>query len=228
MKLDRDRAAGFYRLLSLLGLVGFGISLLLGFGGSIRQFGTPPPIVLDPIGLASRYDAEGDVERAEHEYRMAGFVYPAGIDTTAQLTRIYERTGDREALVRMWKRKADMRPFDPAPRIELGHALLGVGRSDEGIELLELLSRRAPRYPGVHEALARGYSDLGRSEDAEAALREGLRHDPLSKGLHEELANVLRRLGRYQEAARELELASRLARSDSPAWNPLEAGIVEP
>ena len=206
----RGEARSVYGLVFPLALLVFGASLLLGFGGSFRVWGAMPSIALDASALGAKFSAEGDLERAEHEYRIAGLVYPSAMDAHRQLLAIYQHTGDHQAIVRLYRHDAALHPYDARRGYELGVALLSAAQSGEGIAILESLRQNHPRYPGIHDTLGEAYFESGRYPEAETVLREGLRSDPLSAPMHEHLAVTLERRGRIEEAEREFERAAQI------------------
>ncbi|HVN36646.1 MAG TPA: hypothetical protein VMW19_00560, partial [Myxococcota bacterium] len=146
----RSETRPLYRVLFEVGLLLFGGSLLLGFWGSFRVWGTPPSPVFDPLALGKKFYFAGDLEKAARELRTASLVYYLAVDATAELADVYQRTNDRDALVQLHEARVAMRPFDAEPRFALGLALLNANRTEEGIATLEIVRRSVP-YPGVHE-----------------------------------------------------------------------------
>lgn len=206
----RRETGPLYRALFGLALLVFGGSLLLGFCGSFRVWGTAPSPIYDPIAVAKKFFIAGDLEGAARELRTASLVYYLAVDATAELSEVYRRMDDRDSTVRLHEARVAMRPFDAEPRFSLGLALLSAGRTEEAIATLEMIRRSAHGYPRIHEALAHAYLGADRVAEAEAVLREGLRADPLSAVLHEQLAVTLQRLGNAEDAEREFKRAARL------------------
>jgi Flp pilus assembly protein TadD len=204
----RPDAGPVYRALFLLSLLVFAGSLLLGGGAALRVWGAPPSIMLDPTILAKKHHVEGDLDRAEREYRAASTIVDLELlDPTDELEDIYRRRGDREAIVRLHRERVSSRPFDAHRRLALGQALLDAGRADEGIEILEKLRRLAPRYPDPLGPLGFAYLETGRAAEAETVFREGLRWNPLDSSLHMGLGLALSRRGTLGEAELELDRA---------------------
>src|SRR5262245_11746041 len=112
----RSETGALYRALFGLALLVLGGSLLLGFGGSFRLWGTPPPPIYDPIVLGKKFFETGELEGAARELRTASLVYHMAVDATSELAEVYRRMDDRDAIVRLHEARVEMHPFDAEPR----------------------------------------------------------------------------------------------------------------
>jgi tetratricopeptide (TPR) repeat protein len=206
----RGESRSGYRSLFVLAVSLFAGSLLLGLVEGVRQWQAPPPIWFDPMLFAKKLRAEGDLARAEREFRGASLVDRGIVATTAPLADIYRSTGDTGAVIRTYQDRVSRRPFEAGTRLELARSLLEAGHVDEGIATLEALRRLAPRYPGLLESLGIAYLHAGRNAEAEVVFREGLRTDPMSSTLHLGLGLSLEQLGDLGGAEVAIERALRI------------------
>lgn len=90
-------------------------------------------------------------------------------------------------------------------RIELGEALLRLGRPEEAIRVLEPAVSLAPGDPDVHHLLGRALVLAGRPQEALAPLQTAVRLDPNFALPRHLLAITLDRLGRHEEAREQFE-----------------------
>ena len=90
--------------------------------------------------------------------------------------------------------------------------LLEVGRTDEGIALIEQTIVIDPTSAGAYETLARAYASQGNTEQAEQTLRDGVASvdDELTENLHRMLGQLLHQRGATAEAQRHLDRATQL------------------
>lgn len=90
-------------------------------------------------------------------------------------------------------------------RVELGEALLRLGRPEEAIGVLEPAVSLASDDPDVHHLLGRALVLAGRPQEATAPLETAVRLDPDFALPRHLLAITLDRLGRHEEAREQFE-----------------------
>ena len=94
--------------------------------------------------------------------------------------------------------------FDPkfVPSfMNLGKALIGQGKINEGLQMLERANRLSPSDPIVASDLAIAYAMTGRLKPAEQLFLRLLKVSPETPGIHLNLARLYFRQSRFKEAA---------------------------
>lgn len=210
-------ASSLHRLVFASGLLLLAASMGLGVVESVRLWDGVPPGIPDAAAVADKLFEEGDLIGAEREYRMGDELGLDILDNSGRRVEIYERLGDNEAYLALFRAEVRQRPLDPRPHLALAAALRRKGETEEAIRVLEKLRRRSPRFPGVHRVLAFAQLEVGHCTQAETTFREGLELQPLAADLHEGLARCLERRGARAEAQRALERALQLEPDRSSA-----------
>ena len=103
--------------------------------------------------LARLYEEVGDDVRAMAAYRKAVKQRPANVDARRALLRLLQRSGDTQELEGEYKRLTKQVPGEPRYEMELATLYLKQGKKDEGLALLDRLSRKYNQDPGIHEAV---------------------------------------------------------------------------
>jgi tetratricopeptide (TPR) repeat protein len=122
------------------------------------------------------------------------------------LGRVYERTGDEERAIALYRRSAERdRSFYPGP-LRLAGLYLRDGRSAEAIALLAELHALLPGEEAPRTALIQAYLQVGEPERAEGLVAEGLLQDPGSAQYLRLRVDVLLAQGNWSQSLRPLEL----------------------
>jgi tetratricopeptide (TPR) repeat protein len=125
--------------------------------------------------------------------------------------------GNPEAAIPPLGRAADLCPDGPeTPRLQLGEALLALGRLDEAEPLFEHTLRGSPQHPRAHLALARIALARDRPDEALEHLGPAAGHPGTRKAAQLLLAEVQQRRQDAAAADRARALAGRLP--DDPPW----------
>ena len=223
-----EGASPLYRLLFAAGLLLLAGSMAAGGLAAFRLWEGLPPMIPDAAAVADMLFEKGDLAGAEREYRMGDEIGHAVLDNSGRRVEIYQKTGDSEAYLELFRTEVRERPLDARPHLALGVALASRGETEEAIRVLEGLRRRAPRFPGVSRVLAFAQLEAGRCAEAEETFREALARQPLASDLHEGLGRCLKRRGARAEARQSLERAVELdpqRRSARALLAELDAGL---
>lgn len=152
-------------------------------------------------------EGEEKLSAAESEFLKARELDPHSAEALDALVRLYtrdKRWTEAEAVLREFL-KAE--PGNSAARIQLGRALIELGRKDEGVAELETASKD-PNDPNFCErCVAAVYLELEQYSRAEQHYRHLLALDPKNAGLHHALGIAFSHQNKYAEAEAEFAAA---------------------
>jgi protein O-mannosyl-transferase len=116
-----------------------------------------------------------------------------------------------EAIIHFQKATTIPRKIDFAdPYVNLGHALLRAGRSEEAIQYLTTALNYNPNLTKAHTNLGIALDDVGKTSEAAAEFRAAVTIDPDNPEAHAGLAVALAKLGAADEAIAQAREAVRL------------------
>jgi Flp pilus assembly protein TadD len=104
--------------------------------------------------------------------------------------------------VQEFTRASELKPEDPAARLNLANALASVGRLDEAINQLRRGLAVAPTNVALHNALATVLAAQGKVEEAFAMFRRSLELDPTDEQTRADFAAAFPRAGTAAGAGR--------------------------
>jgi tetratricopeptide (TPR) repeat protein len=168
-----------------------------------------PQLVEARGNLAMVYAKKGDLVTAEKLLRQALEDDPSFKDGHLELGLILARQNRKPEAEKEFDEAVKLAPKDPATLSTVGKAKMQMGKSSEGIALLEKVVDLAPDLAASHLDLALALAD---SYDLPAALTqtdEAVRLAPKSGVAHFYRGRILYDLGRTTEAKPEFETACR-------------------
>jgi Tfp pilus assembly protein PilF len=159
------------------------------------------------MSLGNLYSAQGDMETAEHYYRVAldvdDLYFPAKVNLAILLSQ-QEKTVEAEQLLR---EVMEAYPDQHDVAYSLALLLAGSNRSNEALEYLAQASRGMPQRPRVHYNYGLLLAQIGRDAEAAAALQKALDLEPNSIDYLFALTDFYYKRGQLDEA---LVLAERM------------------
>lgn len=149
---------------------------------------------------------KNDVERAKVHLSTALDLAPHYAAAWNQLGVIAYQTGDFPAAEKHFRRALDEDPGAYWALVNLGGALLAVGKDSESLEINQRAVKRAPDDALAQSQLGKSYFRLGDYEKAETHLRQAKALDPRHFSSPQlELADLYYIQSRHEERTRELE-----------------------
>ena len=132
--------------------------------------------------------------RAFDEFReqVTGFEQKAR-DYATRFTyagRVYLAYGQADEAERLFRRAAQLNPWNTESRILLAMLYQQTGRPEEALDVCRALVEIAPEEAAYHLNLGVMYGNLGRTAEAAAALREAIRLEPENPEGHVSLARL--------------------------------------
>lgn len=215
-------SAASYRAAFALGLLGFGLAVVLGVLASWQSRGALPGVLLDSRGLGDWWYRQADYARAADEYRANLAVQPWDTPSLRKLADSLRQLGDVEGSLEVYRRLGEIRPGDARARNELGLALHREGRYQDALIEFGIALSADPGQVGVWVNEGNAYLALRQLELAERSYRQALSLDPASSDAHNGLGAVYGGQGRVEEAAAMFAEAMRLAPDDPAARRNLE------
>jgi Flp pilus assembly protein TadD len=155
--------------------------------------------------IQGRYDeAVGPFEEALQAAPPAshGSVHRAAALNLAELGRTEDAERHFLDAVRLYRRG----PGQPDPRIDYGAFLIGQGRAQESVKILNAAVAGSPSSARAQAELGRAFLELDRPADAAGPLKRSLELEPDGWPVRMMLGKTYLRLGRVQEGERELKL----------------------
>jgi FimV-like protein len=116
------------------------------------------------------------------------------------LAELYTRNGDLEAAARVYERGLAHGP-DPRLNEGLARTLVGLGRGEEAVPILERMTAMLPHNADLKLDLARAYRQAGSLDRAQEVLEEIHSTDSSNLQIQYELASVLSLKGEVDQAA---------------------------
>ncbi len=149
---------------------------------------------------------KNDVESAKKHLLSALDLAPHYAEAWNQLGVIAYQTGDFPAAEQHFRRALNEDPGAYWALVNLGGALLAVGKDAESLEINQRAVKRAPEDALAHSQLGKSYFRLRDFEKAETHLRQAKALDPRHFSSPQvELADLYFVQGRYEERIKELE-----------------------
>ncbi|MCG3178734.1 MAG: Photosystem I assembly protein Ycf3 [Phycisphaerae bacterium] len=172
--------------------------------------------------LANIYNQRGELVKAIDLYRSALAVHRGGSAVLlANFGVALARQGRMVDAVTQYRRAIEMNPSDPAIRINLGDALMTLGKTDEALDAYRQAVRVAPpQAPRPPLVLGMALARLGRNDEALVELRRSLAIQE-TPGTRNNIGMLLTQLGRPDEAIAEYRKALALEPAFVAAWNNL-------
>jgi adenylate cyclase len=127
----------------------------------------------------------------------------------AQLARVYSHAGNFDQALVEANRAVELNPSDPVAQYAQGSMLVWLGRTEEGIGVLETASRFDPGIDNL--MLPLGYYLMGRYAEALVNVDVRIARNPEVVFLHAVRAATLGQMGKTQEAADAVAQVHRLA-----------------
>lgn len=161
------------------------------------------------LNLGNLYANQGDVERAEHYYRLAldidDLFYPA----KQNLAILLSEQGKSAEAERLLREILDAYPDRHDTAYSLALLLVRLGRADEGLTYLRSAAEAMPERSRIQYNYGLLLAQMNRDDEAENALRAALRLEPGNFDYLYALADFLYKRDRFAEA---LEIAEQMIR----------------
>jgi len=125
--------------------------------------------------------------------------------------RLKEKGRTRAAVLEYRRALEESRDSVPV-MTRLSDALIGLGRGDEALRVLEEAGAIAPDHPTVYDQRGRAYLQLQNYASARDSLEEAIQINPFNPEVHRNLAAAYERLGNPELANREKEAVRKLTR----------------
>lgn len=134
------------------------------------------------------------------------------------------RRQDFERAVGLYRSYLELRPEDAVAHNNLGIALLGLDRWEEGMLALRRSVELDPEQRGGQYSLATALAELGRYQEALEHYQKAHEIDPAERVIHADWATLLAKVGRIDESI--AELRSLLAEDPLQDYARLKLGTV--
>jgi Flp pilus assembly protein TadD len=191
-----------------------------------------PETPADLLLTAEIAEAAGDAGTAEEAYRRLLASLPESGSSLAseaasglaQILLQQQKYGDSEAVIRGALARF---PGEPTLNAQLAAALMGEGKNEEALYLLQKVHDQEPRNGAVSQMLADAYVQSGHPEKADpvyAAMAQERPNDPVL--LDAQGKNLILE-AQYGRAQRVLEQAVKLKPGDGEAWSELAFAASE-
>lgn len=164
---------------------------------------------------ALRAEAAGDLDEAEAIYGSLLALWPDEPDILYNFGNLYVRSRRFADAARRYEQALEARPEHVAARVNLGSALLMLGRRDEAMDQLLRALRHDPADPDAHRTLGGLYAYRGDNERAIHHYRAVLETRPQDGVAHRDLAIVLAAEGEFAAAWEHVDLARRFGAQPS-------------
>lgn len=143
-----------YRGAFAIGAAGFLASALAGIAFELASRNRLPPPRIEPLALAERALAEGDLERAADEYTTLAAIEVRQAEGLLQLGRIRERQGDLRGATRAWDAALARPPTPPRLHARLAWLHARLGETEEARRHARAALRRGiPLAPALLQQL---------------------------------------------------------------------------
>ena len=171
------------------------------------------PALLTNLGWA--YLNLDDLDRA-HEILLRGVAahsstHSSGYHFHFHIGRLYVRWREDDKALFHLDKAAELNPTQPYPHEERGKVLLRQGRTDEGLDALDVaLAKGIPNPASVLDAAGMAEAARGRWTEAIERFRQATEADPAFTEAYVHLARSLGQVERFDEARKALDWAARL------------------
>jgi|GEM_PF-5791301 len=150
------------------------------------------------------------------------------ITVLQQRARAYEKQNDPEAARQDYEKILDIRPGHTDARFNMGRLLIKTGQTERGVELLDEIVHKNPKYsPELYDLLAEAYKSLGETEKARKALLKSITLKPINPEAYRELANLDEKTGNKEEAGKARQKLSHLEKYGYPDRGHREKSLKE-
>ncbi len=167
---------------------------------------------------ALRAEAAADIAGAEAVYERLLALNPGDPDLLYNFGNLYVRTRDFERAVRRYEGALEARADHLAARVNLGNALLMLGRREEAAVQLQRALEHDPADPDAHRTLGGLFAYQGDNDRAIRHYRAVLERTPQDGEVHRDLAIVLAAEGAFAGAWEHVESAEKLGAPPSPSF----------
>jgi len=154
-------------------------------------------------GLASLYEAVGDLKRAAGAYRKVHELLPQDFYGNLQLGRFLGKVGQPAEGEPLLRQAARQRPSMPDAWVELGNACMAQAKYAPALEAFERASKVRPREASYVSSVAAALAKLNRHAEAITTYRRAIEMKPDFWEPHIGLAGELVAGNQLAEAARE-------------------------
>ncbi len=144
-------------------------------------------------------------------------VNPRSVDARLAIGAMYDRAGDYNAAIEMYRSALDIVPGHYRVLYDLGVSYMKKGWLHQAIEALEESRAANPDFLATHFNLALSYHEQGRYDDAIAEHREVLRINPRYAASHGDLGRIYIEMGEPELALKELNRALTIQPDLAPA-----------
>ncbi|MBX6322281.1 MAG: tetratricopeptide repeat protein [Rhodospirillaceae bacterium] len=167
----------------------------------------------------------GDLDGAEAAYKRVLRRLPRQPDALHLLGVVRHQRGDSARAVELISNALRIDDSNPHARLNLGAALLGLGRLDEAEKALDLAAARLPDNPDLLANRSTLLQRRGELPQAIAALEQAVALAPGRAGWRLRLADLLLDAGRHEDAVAAYEAYLVLAPDDVTARNNLGVAL---
>ncbi len=147
------------------------------------------------LNLGSLYVTQGDLARAEAEYRTAIALMPAMGGAWANLADLYRGQGREEEAEKTLRQGLEASPADPGVHHALGLALVRARRMPEAIVELRKAAELPPERPRYDYVYAVALDSVGQTSKAIAVLAAAHGRHPANREILEALASFSAKTG---------------------------------
>jgi tetratricopeptide (TPR) repeat protein/tRNA A-37 threonylcarbamoyl transferase component Bud32 len=185
-----------------------------------------PPALLQNVGwdliLAGYADVAVSLLRRAQRQHPSDFWLNHYLGTALK----WSRPPRTEEAVGFYRAAVALRPQSPGAHLNLGTALLDLGRTDEALACYDEALRLKPDYAKAHASRGTALQRRGELDRAALACQEAIRLAPALALAHNNLAAVRLAQGRLGEGAAACRVALYLAPDLALAWNNLGAALA--
>ncbi len=168
----------WYDMVFLLGLLVFLCSLLTGLVHQLSSESRLPSIVLNHLANGEKFFAQGDLNKALKEFRLAIAIAPDDDQAHRRLGIVAHSLGDVEEAVHEFKEALRRKPSDFVAHYMLGLIYLQQGRLEQAESHNQFAIQYRPGFADAYNNLATAQLRQGDVETAVRNYRQALALDP--------------------------------------------------
>jgi tetratricopeptide (TPR) repeat protein len=173
-----------------------------------------------------RYMDEGNLQKAQIEFRNAIQVLPAHADAHVMGGQVAERLGDLRTAISLYQSAIDVDPNNIAARAYLGRIYVLTGNPERGLEVIATALQRYPDDPMLLTVRGAGRAKLGDTSSALTDAERAVQLAPHDEDAVALLAGLYQQAGNTQHAV-DLLRRTLEARPDSVDLHRVLAGLYE-
>jgi len=177
--------------------------------------------------MAMSHFRQGRLEDAQTEASALVVRFPRVASLHNLLGRIEAGLGQSLKAIGSFRRAAALQPDFNEARINLGVALDEIGRHDEAVSILMLVTREQPDCAEAHDHLGKALLALERNSEAIESHRRAIELNPGFAKAHLNLGRALAALGRTKDATMSFAAAARIDPGSSEAHSSLGVTLTE-